>query len=83
MCKKLTCDASQKDSKIYNWITFFRLVENYIHFSYPKWGKVVTRSEIGKFGDKDEKYYIRKFKQCVTHLWPTCDPNVTQPVPNL
>ncbi len=55
MCKKLACDALQKGSKIHCWITFFWLVENYFHFSYPKCGKVVTESEIGKFGEEDEK----------------------------
>ncbi len=57
--QKLTCNASRKSSKRHNWVTFFWLVENYIHFSYSKCGKVV-RSEIGKFGEEYEKYCIWK-----------------------
>ncbi len=30
---KTTCDASQKSSNRYNWVTFFWLIENYIYFS--------------------------------------------------
>ncbi len=51
MCKKPTCDASQKGSKRQNLVTFFWLVENYIHFSYPKcvgrlwWGQKLVNLE--------------------------------------
>ncbi len=55
MCKKPTRDASQKVSKRHNWRTFFWLVEKNIHFSYPKWGKVMAGSKIDKFEEKDEK----------------------------
>ncbi len=71
MCKKPTCDASQKGSKRHNWVTFFWLVKNYIYFSYSKYGKVMKGSEIGKVGE-DEKCSIRKCNQCVTHMWPIC-----------
>ncbi len=53
--KKLACDASEKVSKWHNWVTFFWLVENYNYFSYPKCGKVMTRSEMSKFEDEYEK----------------------------
>ncbi len=74
MCKKPTCDASQKDSKRHNCVTSFWLVENYFHFSYPKCGRVVTGSKIGKFGEEDEKCYIQKCKQCVSYLWLIWNP---------
>ncbi len=57
MRKKLPCNASQKD-----------FIENYIHFSYPKCGRVVTGSEIDKFGEESKKYCTRKFYQWVTHM---------------
>ncbi len=34
MGKKLICDTSQKGSKSQNRVTFFWLVENYIHYLY-------------------------------------------------
>ncbi len=71
MCKKPICDASQKGSKRYTWVTFFWLIENYIHFSYPKCGNVVTGSGIGKFGE--DKKCIGKCNQCTIHLWQICD----------
>ncbi len=58
----------------------FLLVENYIHFSYPKCGRLVTGSEIDKFEEDDEKCGTRRFKQCVTHLRPVYDPFITHPV---
>ncbi len=33
----------------------------------------MTRSEIGIFGEEDEKYCTRKYNQYVTHLKPTCN----------
>ncbi len=40
--------------EIQNWVNFPRLVENYIHFSYPKCDRVVTGSGIIKFGKENE-----------------------------
>ncbi len=77
ICKKPICDASQKCSKRHNWVSFFWLVENYIHISYPKCDKVVKGSEIGKFGEEDDKLCIQKCNQCVIHLTPTYDPSIT------
>ncbi len=34
MCKKPTCNTSQTGNKKNNWVTFFWLVENYIHFVF-------------------------------------------------
>ncbi len=62
-----------------NWVTFFWLIENCIYFSYSKCDGVVTRSEIGKFGEEDKKYSIWKCNQCETHLWLICDPLVIHP----
>ncbi len=89
MCKKPTCDASQKGSKRQNWVTFFWLVENYIHFSYPKCDRVVKGSEIDKFGE-DEKCSTRTCNQCTTYPWVMCiwsicdssnthEPSITDP----
>ncbi len=70
MYKKPTCDVSQKGSKRHNCVTFFWLVEKYIHFSYPKGDGVGTGSEISKFGEEHEKCGITKCNQCVIHIRP-------------
>ncbi len=83
MCKKPTCDTSQKDSERYNWVIFFWLVENHINSSYPKGNKIVTGSEVGKFGEVDEKCCIRKCNQCVTNVRPIYGPSTTYHVLHL
>ncbi len=73
MCKEPTCDPLQKSSKRRKWVTFFRLIENYIHFLYSKRGKIVTGSKIDMFEEEDEKCYIQKCNQWVTYLRLICD----------
>ncbi len=65
----------------HNWVTFFRLVKNYIHFSYLKCIKVVTEPKIDKFGEEDEKCCIRKCDQGVTYLQLIRDPFITHLTP--
>ncbi len=56
--KKPTCDASQKGNKRRKLVTglfsYIPLKITFIFF-YPKCDKVVTGSEIGRFGEDDEK----------------------------
>ncbi len=78
-CKKQLVTPHKMVVRRHNWITFFWLVEYYIHFSYPKCGKVVMESDIiCKLGE-DEKWFIRKRNQCVTHLRSTYNTSVTNP----
>ncbi len=67
LAKNQLCNMSQKGGKRHNWVIFFWLVEDYIHFSYPKWSQVIMRSEIGKFEEENEKCRIQKCNQCVIH----------------
>ncbi len=84
MCKKPTYDASQKGNKRRNCVTFFWLVENYVHFSYSKCSLVLMESEIG---EEDEQGCIWKFNQCATHVRAVynafCDSSVTHHVTQL
>ncbi len=75
MCKETICDAPQRCSKRHNRVTFFWLVENYIHFLYSE---VMTGSEIGKF-EEDEKCWIWKCNRYVTHLTPIYYTSITNP----
>ncbi len=76
MRKKPPYNALEKSSKRHNWVTFFWLIENFIHFLYPKCGRIVIGSEIGRFGEEDEKCCISatKYNSYVTHLWFIRDP---------
>ncbi len=71
MCKNqfVTC---RKESKIHNWITFFWLFKNYIHFSYSKCGKVVIGVEIDRFGEDENVVF-----ESVTNMWLIWDLFVT------
>ncbi len=72
ICQIPIWHVSLKGSKIHNWVTLVWLVKNYIHFSYPKCGKVVTGSEIGKFGNEDEKCVLER----VTNMLLICDQKI-------
>ncbi len=81
MYLRSTCPVRSLTSNLQSLFTlgYFLLIGQKLHlFFVSELWQDVTGSEIGKFGEEDEKCCIRKCNKCVTHMWPICDSSDTR-----